>query len=261
MFSEEEIEELGANLHDVIAMMLGRDLRDGDLPYFEKVCPFDINRENLHESKSAFKTELAFVRSWLAQFDAMADALHRDTSAKTHPDDMHDLVEYLNGCARSSSKYLEPETPQELATNNVMRVGIVSCILMLNEHLKGLLRNRLDQLEEQEGHYWNVGHRPPNYYARTIALRLAKLFARETGKFPTIGTSPDSDAPSTAYGRALEKTFRILSIEQDFRGPGEWAISQLTDSDLEPRDYVDTFKILREIAATGYLKKPTNQNP
>jgi hypothetical protein len=255
MFSEEETISLGAALHEVIAAMLGRDLRDGELPYHETVCPFDIDRQNFHENKTEFKAELSLIRNWLGQFEVMTGALHRDTSAKPDQEDMHDLVEYLDGWARRNSKYIEPETIQEMAVNNVMRVGIVSCVLMLNEQLKGLLEDRLSELEEQEKHYWSVDHRPPNYYARTIALRLAKLFARETGKFPTIGTTSDGSTPSTAYARALEETFQILSIGQDVRGPGEWAVSQITEGDLEPRSYVSSVSILKTIAATGYLRK------
>lgn len=79
---------------------------------------------------------------------------------------------------------------------------------------------RLKTLEEQKDSYWSSRGRPPDHYARTMALRLARIYVKEFGQFPTIGTSSDGDHPSTHYGRLLEELFGILEIQTNFRLPG-----------------------------------------
>jgi hypothetical protein len=82
--------------------------------------------------------------------------------------------------------------------------------------------------------YWNKPHRAPDYHARAIALRLARLFARETGKLPTTGTTADDGDPSTPYSRALRDIFEILGFKTTQRNYAEWAIQQITENDLAP---------------------------
>lgn len=78
-------------------------------------------------------------------------------------------------------------------------------------------------------------NRSPNYYARTIALRLARLYAKEMGHRPTLGISREGNFPSTDFGRALEEVFTILNITASFRNAARWAIEQLTDEDMRPQ--------------------------
>ena len=89
-------------------------------------------------------------------------------------------------------------------------------------------------LKDHKEKFWKFKHRAPDYYARTIALRLAKLFAREVGQRPTFGTAAEGDYPSTAYGRALEEVFEILEIKQKVRTHAKWAIQQITEEDMNP---------------------------
>lgn len=92
----------------------------------------------------------------------------------------------------------------------------------------------MDALSEQEDLYWSLSHRAPDYYARSIALRLAKLYARETETRPTVGTSGETGDPSTGYLRALKETFEVLGIGTGVRSPAEWAVQQIGEEDLEP---------------------------
>lgn len=254
MYSESEIRALGSQLHEIVEEMLGRDLRKENLSTFDKICPIEIDPENMHESKRQYLSELEFIKGWIEQFDQLSEVLHRDATL-SEGEDMDDLVQFLNGFARSESKAVEPETALDLAVSNAMRSGIVPCLLMINEKLRPLLETRLGKLQSQENDFWSVSHRAPNYYARTIALRLARLFALETGKFPTMGTASYSNQPSTKYARALEGAFRVLSIEADFRKPGEWAIARLTGKDLVRRRVVDTLEVLKEIKKSDILKE------
>ena len=90
-------------------------------------------------------------------------------------------------------------------------------------------------MKDQEELFWSTNHRPPNYYARTIALRLARYYARETQERPTVGTSGDGGHPSTAYTKALEEVFEELGIKATVRLPAKWAVNQITEDDLKPR--------------------------
>jgi hypothetical protein len=83
---------------------------------------------------------------------------------------------------------------------------------------------------------------------RAIALRLARLYAREKGERPTFGTARDGGHPSTNYGRALERIFEPLGIKDGVRRPAEWALAQLTDDDLRP---VSTIALLGGVFALG----------
>ena len=122
----------------------------------------------------------------------------------------------------------------DLAKRNFTETGLYNNFIEMTMFMQFVYKRRLKELEEQEALFWNVKSRPPNYYARTIALRFAKFYARQKSEKPTFGISRDGPHPSTEYGRILEEVFRILGIEGAVRGPAKWAISQITDDDLKP---------------------------
>lgn len=121
---------------------------------------------------------------------------------------------------------------QEVTRTNARLVGLRDTSLWLLIDLREALTARQEELQDQETEFWKVSHRAPNYYARTIALRTARKYARRMGQFPTLGTSRDSGEPSTSFARGLQEIFRILEIEAAIRGPAEWAIGQLTEDDI-----------------------------
>ena len=84
----------------------------------------------------------------------------------------------------------------------------------------------LDQLLAQQEMFWSMPNRPPDHFARHIALRFARLFHEHTGNTPTLGTSSQGGHPSTKYSLALEEIYKILDIERDLRTPAEWALAQ-----------------------------------
>ncbi len=95
-------------------------------------------------------------------------------------------------------------------------------------------QERLNELKDQEIEFWSVSYRAPKSYARTIALRLARLYALHKRQKPPFGTARDGNHPSTDFGRALEEIFDILNIEATVRNPAEWAIDQLTEDEINP---------------------------
>jgi hypothetical protein len=112
--------------------------------------------------------------------------------------------------------------------------------------LKRAIEKRLQTLDAQRDEYWSQPHRPPNHFARIIALRFVQTIARKTGTRPTFGLARDGNHPSTDFGRALEEIFQLLGIGGDVRRPAEWALTQLSDEDFHaPRNALlgmgDTF--------------------
>lgn len=197
--------------------------------------PFDVSKPNLHDSKAAFLEEVEYVEKSLSHVEEISNlmrAAYQDENA-------------LQGVARYVTKWLDAQSrknvdkqrleyPVDLVVQNSVSVGLtVSAILVLFEVQTGL-NERKQELESQRNIFWSGVGRAPNHYARTIALRFAKLIARKTGKKPTFGTSRDGNHPSTEFGRSLEEIFEILGIGATVKHPATWAIDQLTDEDLAP---------------------------
>lgn len=126
------------------------------------------------------------------------------------------------------------ETASDLAQKNLVDTGFYhnSLVTILETYIA--YNQRLTELLDQEKQFWSVPHRPPNYYARTIALRFARQYAREREAKPTFGISSQGSHPSTEFGRALEKIFEILAIKANVRNAADWAIDQLTEDDWSP---------------------------
>jgi hypothetical protein len=195
--------------------------------------PFDISRPNSHDSKADFLAERDVVEESLAQ--AESPALHlvagHDVTEINH-DAAKAVVDRLNSGVRVQQALKRIERPEDLIVKNAAEVGISYVTILLMINLTGVLRTRKQELANEEAVFWRRPNRAPNYYARTIALRFARLIARETGKRPTLGTSRDGGHPSTDFGRALEEIFFVLDIKAHFRSPAKWAIAQLTEADL-----------------------------
>ena len=153
------------------------------------------------------------------------------------------LGEFINREARKDQNRKGSETIVDMIRKNAVEHGLTLVTLFLLVDLRIQLSKRKQELADQESVYWSSAHRAPNYYARTIALRFAKLVARSTGKYPTIGTSRDGGHPSTDFGRALEEIFELLGIGANFRNPAQWAIRQLTDDDLKPSPKPSLFEL------------------
>lgn len=201
--------------------------------------PFSVEQENFHSSKKEFLRERKIVLKAIKDCGDLFSILtsdEKDVDPKYDPKSVSEIKTILDARAKISNRnrpFLDIHNSAELICRNAMQVGLSHCTrLIVKEVLKGLLGRKLE-LSRQENEYWTAKHRPPNYYARTIALRLAKFYVSQTEKTPTLGTSRDGPHPSTEYGRLLEEVFSILGIEAQIRGPGKWAISELEKSDFQ----------------------------
>ncbi|WDR04738.1 hypothetical protein PSQ90_10465 [Devosia rhodophyticola] len=229
MLNQNQIKQL----KDIVDKLLGRE--DAPLNALARFTPpFDISRPNIHDSKKVFLQEFTLVKTVVDNLRSVIDqilVLHSD-----------EIPEYGELCRRlayaievgASQKYRDKplNEPSDLALKNIADTGFFTNSLRIVIDMNLVYNQRLIDLQDQEKEFWNVANRAPNYYARTIALRLARLYANEKNQRPTFGISREGNYPSTDFGRALEDVFALLGIKASVRNAAQWAIEQLTDEDI-----------------------------
>ncbi len=228
--------DVSERLHLVVENMLapfGKDgVRNETTILFPD--PFDISKPNQHDSKAEFQRELDAVSACMSHIDAALNLLSMPEDSPDQRDMVGRLMPIIDQKMRTGAPRESLSDSTELIRKNVAEVGgyLSSYLVMIDFSVA--LKIRYQELKEQEERFWSIKHRAPDYYARTIALRLAKLFARKVGKRPTYGTAPTGDNPSTSYGRALEEVFEILEIKQNVRTHAKWAVQRIIEEDLLP---------------------------
>lgn len=220
-------------LNHVVACFLNPLSSPLSVEYF---AAFDLKRPNIHDSKAEFVAEKRAVEQSIRNCTQLFDFL---TAAWESAEPLHNISKRVCALADSRSqsrlKGLPVRYPSDLARKNASEVGLTKMVVFAAHDLRIELDVQLQELRDQEIEFWSDSSRPPNHFARTIALRLARFIVKETGQFPTIGASRDGAHTSTNYGRALEETYQILGIRANYRRAGTWAISQLSEQDLRPR--------------------------
>ena len=197
--------------------------------------PFDITKPNLHDTKAEFLEETRAVDDALEHASALIQFIMTKYSDDDPGYDVAQRVcKFVDDEARRGLNRKPSETIIDMILRNAVDHGLTLVTIFLLLDVKRQLKKRKQELADQKAVYWSSAHRAPNHYARTIALRFAKLVASSSGKCPTFGTSRDGGHPSTEFGRALEEIFELLGIEANVRHPARWAIGQLTDADLMP---------------------------
>lgn len=195
-------------------------------------------RPTEHDSKAKFRIELEMVEGTLKGLDqALHYLIGMNAEDQTHERATirNNLCKTIAKSARKRSSGKRPKSAHDLIRENILDTDLVSGSAFAMLDLKIELVNRLKDLRFQEKMFWSVKHRPANYYARAIALRLARLYAEATGNRPTFGTAREGGHPATDFGRALERIFGVLAIESSsVKSSAIWAIDQLTDDDLLP---------------------------
>lgn len=231
MATRSQIEQL----NDLAERLFGMRADPG---YRKFVPPFDLARPNIHDSKKAFLLEQGVVENVRACLSGILMGLRDPGTADVGEwDEMQlHLGVAIETSAKEKKRPAWPETPLDVALQSLVYVGFFRSSLAVIEELDQYFSERSQELKRQEKEFWTVKNRPPNYYARTIALRFAKLYAKQRCVKPTFGTSKDGAHPSTDFGRALEEVFKILEIKANLRRAGEWAIGELTEQDWKPRN-------------------------
>lgn len=244
-FLSKEHAELAERLHEVVDRMLEpfgkRSQRSSNNALNPRPMPFDVSKANFHDSKAEFQAELARIQKSIDAIEVLWSQMAPRSDDDAENKRMVALRSVLSEAMRLKARFRALDSPIDLIRKNASDVdGTISTLLISLDFLE-VLKSRMDQLEEQKELYWNLRHRAPDYYARSIALRLAKLYARETRSRPTLGTSGETGEPSTGYLRALSDTFNVLDISTGVRSPAEWAVQQINEEDLEPRNALGLF--------------------
>lgn len=218
-------------LHQVVDDLLGIENHNA---LARVLSPIDTSKPNEHDTKQEFLLELSAVENSISNLRALIDEFgHKEDDL-----DREKMRVRLYGCLDAHALETTGRKPvntfTDLILKNMADTGFTINMLIGMVQLFAGLSVRLKELKDQEREFWSLKHRAPNYHARTIALRLARLYANKKGKKPTFGTAKDGGHPSTDFARAVEQVFEIVGIEADVRGPSEWAIGQLTEEDYFP---------------------------
>lgn len=235
-FSHHEISE---QLHAIVDEMLEpfgkrspRQLNRNALA--PPIPPIDIAKPNEHDSKAEFQYEQNAVKACVENLRATVHLLAPNEEVPDQSVLVDRLRPVIDQKLKNQTSRGEIEDARSLALKNVADTGGYNTSLFVLLELWTALEARQQELSDQEEKFWNLKHRAPDYYARAIAIRLAKLFAREVGQRPGYGTTAITGDPSTSYSRALKKTFKLLKINAGVRTHGEYAVAQINDDDLKP---------------------------
>ncbi len=194
----------------------------------------DTSKPNIHDSKKDFVKERDAVASVVDHLRLALTELRVSEDDVEQQDMTLRLQRVVDAGAKKPQDYDDTETAHGLALRNIVQTGFYynSQIVMLR--MISVYQERLSELRDQEAEFWSLPNRAPNYYARTIALRLARLYALQKRQKPPFGTARDGNHPSTDFGRALEDIFNVLGIKATVRNAAEWAIDQLTEDEINP---------------------------
>lgn len=244
--AEKELRELGKKIHaislavEVIYRALGRwtgqelkpgnpvpIVRDGKVVGSIGAGLFgkDVVREVAEASLTELRAELLRKRDDLQALVAAIGDLNSSLSKMTGLElsRLEQLTGNIHHNALRGPKAVEERIIREIGS---VFSALISCGALLSAAKEEI--GRLDgELEKR-----NAGQgRPRNEAAHEVALRLAKLYARVTGKRPTYAAGPDG--LSGDYTPVLREVFDALGWKKtDLRGPATKAIEAITEADL-----------------------------
>ena len=194
----------------------------------------DVSRPNIHDSKKEFLKEKNTVEAVVNSLEITFKQLLGEKDDAAHSDMVFRLRAVVDAGGMKRLRGKSTESGSELALKNILETGFYYNFLFVVLEGLSVYKERLKELKEQEVEFWTVSNRPPNYYARTIAVRLARLYAKAKRQKPTFGISREGNYPSTEFGRSLEQIFLILGIKASVKNAAVWAIDQLTEDDWSP---------------------------
>ncbi|MFY0645928.1 hypothetical protein [Sulfitobacter geojensis] len=197
-------------------------------------APFDISKPNQHDSKVEFASEYRIVAESIAALRKLVPLIIKSED-EGHQRTLDALEVKLNAKMNQGAPAAPVESAVDLVRRAVADAGGVAASSWVFIDFFRALQSRRIELDEQRDKFWNVPHRAPDYYARAIANRLAKLYAHKTGRKPTSGTSGMTGDASTSFTKALEQIFKLLEIRSGVRSPADWAIKHLSEEDFEPK--------------------------
>lgn len=219
--------------------------------------PFDLAAEAQHSTKREFLDELTIVKGIIKHLNAILELIP-DDHVQT-PQTNGRLKEAVDKAIRNGTRRrkLRGGSSLDLAIQNIRETGFFECSREILRDMVFAYQAILEQLVAQEEMFWSMPHRPPDHFARIIALRFARLFHHCTGNNPSFGTSSQGGHPSTKFGLALEKIFEILDIKRDIRPPAEWAIAQF-EKERREQEERDAKEYSRQFSMGAYREDLVN---
>ncbi|MEQ9241892.1 hypothetical protein [Roseovarius indicus] len=253
-------EELSEQLHRIIDEMLapwGKSSPRGQPNILDpNPMPFSINKPNEHDTKAEFQRELDAVRKSIAKMEEIFELLLPRGDSEDDTNLRLRLQDSIDRQLRNAAPPVRLDEAYTVVRKMVAESGGFYGSIWILLDFSNALKLRLSQLEEQRKLFWNLRHRAPDHYARTIALRLAKVFASQTEQRPTLGTSGETGDPSTSYTKALKEVFQLLNIETGVRSPADWAVNELTEMDMNPHQR-DIISALMGLPSTSRTPGPS----
>ena len=165
MLTGEEKEEL----HVIVDEMLGRtaDERPRGTILTPADVPFDVAKANSHDSKKEFLNELRVVEQAIEHLSALLSFLEPEEGEPQPQDRLkRNLLLAVERSQIGRSDLAWSASAQALVMKNLRETGFAFNALDVLKELRYSYRKHLIDLKDQEARFWNVSHRPPNYYAR-----------------------------------------------------------------------------------------------
>jgi len=238
-------------LHDVVDELLGRKSINALIRISP---PFNIEKTNDHGSKEEFLAERNAIDEMQKSVRIVLNNLIAEPINEFEPQMRERLALFMNEQSRHKQATRPIANANDLVLANISTVGFFMQMLRMQNDMYAFLLERMKELDNQEEEFWKVKHRPRNYYAHSIASRMARLYVSEKAERPTYGTSSDGAHPSTSFASAVEKVFKILNIDATIRGPCQRAIKQIKDSDL--REAQTALRIVELTKKADALRMP-----
>ncbi|WP_339106677.1 hypothetical protein [Roseovarius rhodophyticola] len=141
--------------------------------------PFDITRPNQHETKAEFQHEYKAVKDGIEFCGKLFGCLVAHGDEDERKSALVGLGGILTGKIKDRAPIGDLNQSHTLVQKIMADVGGFSSTMVAVLTLRTALSDRLQELENQRDKFWNVPYRAPDYYARAIALRLAKLYAKK----------------------------------------------------------------------------------
>lgn len=227
-----EDHDIQIRLNKTVDVMVGIDPENR--PVSRYGWAIDVSKPNIHDSKPEFLRERDAVAAMVEHAETLLDFIVAGVfTDDASSDEMNRRVALgIDNWAREKCRIEEPKWMATMIAKNASDTGLSISLAFILTRYKGGLAKRQMELADQEREFWSGASRPPNHYARTIGLRLARLYAQEKRELPTVGVSGDGGHPSTAFTRALQEVFELLKINSNIRNAASWAVAQLSDHDI-----------------------------
>lgn len=196
---------------------------------------FELERRSIHATKAEFDEALALARRSLTLLRDLDELLREGSATLGLADDYAfrsvDHKQETSNALRQEDMDA-PFVKEKFLIYAAKELGFTRSLRLLIGKKMISTQIYIEVLEVQGDIYWRGSHRPADWHARNVAEWLCRLYVEAYGKRPTMGSGAGGK-PAGKFARALDTILRVLGIETGFATPGKWAISEVTDEQVE----------------------------